>query len=211
MTPAEVAITALLVSIVAVVVTIAVSVITIYYTRRQTRATEASATATRDSVQVAGDSAVSARVSAKAAGDSAKAAKDLLEIEQDREYDRMRPKLSGRLVPEPGGPDPINAWLEVHLDASTPEPLRGMLLRLPSGNGFGRGPGAVGLANDFGFPGEPGQVPPIRPGWPARWRVYRSDDAHGTLMATAKCTRDDGAVWEDVEIPISQDLEENQA
>jgi hypothetical protein len=41
--------------------------------------------------------------------------------------------------------------------------------------------------------------------------VYRSDDAHGTLTATAKCTREDGTVWEDVEVPISQDLEENQA
>lgn len=188
---------ALLVSIVALVISAAA----VYYAWRQTRASEASATA-------AADSAASSRVSAQAAVDSAKAAKDSLGIERAREYDRTRPRLWGRLVPEPGGPAPVNAWLEVHLDARTPEPLRSMLLRLPSGNGFGRGPGAVGAANDFGFPGEPGQTPPIRPGWPARWRVYRAGNARGTLMATAKCTREDGTVWEDVEVPISQDLEE---
>lgn len=187
---------ALLVSIAALAVSIVFGVVGLLLTRRSARASE--------------DSAKSSKVSAKAAEDSARAAKGMLDIERDREYDRMRPKLWGRLVPEHGGPTPINAWLEVHLDASTPQPLRSMLLTLPSGNGFGRGPGAVGLANDFGFPGEPGQAPPIRPGWPARWRVYRGDNARGTLMATAKCTREDGKVWWDVEVPVSQDLEENQ-
>jgi hypothetical protein len=207
MTPAEVAITALVVSIVAVVVTIVVSVITIYYARRQ-------ATAARDSAKVAEDSAASSKVSATAAVDSAKAAKDLLKIEQDREYDRTRPVLSGRLVPEPDISGPTNAWLEVYLDASTPQPLRSMLLTVPTGAGFGRGgmsSSGTLMRSDLGFPGEPGQRAPLRPRWSARWRVYRSDDAHGTLTATAKCTREDGTVWEDVEVPISQDLEENQA
>jgi hypothetical protein len=195
------------------VVTIVVSVITIYYARRQTTAAEDSATAARDSAKVAEDSAASSKVSATAAVDSAKAAKDLLKIEQDREYDRTRPVLSGRLVPEPDISGPTNAWLEVYLDASTPQPLRSMLLTVPTGAGFGRGgmSGRTLMRSDLGFPGEPGQRAPLRPRWPARWRVYRSDDAHGTLTATAKCTREDGTVWEDVEVPISQDLEENQA
>jgi len=45
-------------------------------------------------------------------------------------------------------------------------------------------------------------------GWPARWRVHRADGAHGIATATAKCTREDGTVWLDVEVPISQDYED---
>jgi hypothetical protein len=229
---------ALVVSIAALVVTIVVSALTLYYLRRSTRAYEDSARAAgdsatsskasakaaedsatsarepvevaRESVSVAEDSAASAKVSAEAAEDSAKAAKVLVKIEQAREYDRTRPKLWGRLVPEPGGPAPVNAWLEAHLDASTPQPLQSLLLTVPTGAWFGRGSSALPslMSNDFGFPGEPGQEPPIRPGWPARWRVYRADNAHGTLTATAKCTREDGKIWWDVEVPISQDFDE---
>jgi hypothetical protein len=64
------------------------------------------------------------------------------------------------------------------------------------------------MRSDLGFPGEAGQVPPIRPGWPARWRVHRADGAHGIVTATAKCTGEDGTVWWDVEVPISQDYED---
>jgi hypothetical protein len=64
------------------------------------------------------------------------------------------------------------------------------------------------MSSDFGFPGEPGQVPPVRPGRPARWRVHRADSAHGAVTATAKCTSEDGTVWDDVEVPISQDYED---
>jgi hypothetical protein len=116
---------ALVVSIAALVVTIVVSAFTLYYLRRSTTATEASARAAEDSatsskasVKAAEDSATSARVSAQAAEDSAGSAKGLLKIERDREHDRTRPKLRGRLVPEPDISGPSNAWLEVHLDAS---------------------------------------------------------------------------------------------
>lgn len=194
---------ALVVSIASPVVTIVVSAVTLHYQRRNTRASEAS-------VKTAEASATSSRVSARAAEDSAKAAKDLLKIEQAREYDRTRPKLSGRLVPEPGISGPTNAWLEVHLDASTPQPLQNMLLTVPTGAWFGRGatpPWPTRMRNDLGFPGEPGQVPPIRPGRPARWRVHWADGAHGIVIATAKCTGEDGTIWWDVEVPISQDHE----
>ncbi len=186
------------------------SAVTLYYLRRSTRASEASAKAAEASAKASEDSATSSRVSARAAGDSAKAAKDLLKIEQVREYDRTRPKLSGRLVPEPGISGPTNAWLEVHLDASTPQPLQSMLLTVPTGAWFGRGgmSGPTLMRNDLGFPGEPGQVSPIRPGWPARWRVHCADGAHGIVTATAKCTREDGTVWWDVEVPISQAYED---
>lgn len=64
------------------------------------------------------------------------------------------------------------------------------------------------MRNDFGFPHEGWHRPPIRPGHPARWRVYRPEGARGTLTATAKCTSEDGTVWEDVEVVISQDFED---
>jgi len=38
--------------------------------------------------------------------------------------------------------------------------------------------------------------------------VHRADGAHGIATATAKCTREDGTVWLDVEVPISQDYED---
>ena len=189
---------ALLVSIAALLV----SGIALYYQRRGTRASETSARASEASATLS-------RVSAKAAADSAKSAKDLLDIEQAREYDRTRPKLSGRLVPDSATVGvSTNAWLEVHLDASTPQPLRKVLLTVPTGAWFGRGgisSGSTLMRSDLGFPGEPGQVASLRTGRPARWRVRRADDAHGIMVATATCTREDGAVWEDVEVPISQD------
>jgi hypothetical protein len=189
---------ALIVSIAALLV----SGIALYYQRRGTRASETSAMA-------AEASATSSGMSAKAAADSAKSAKDLLDIEQAREYDRTRPKLSGRLVLDSGAiSGPTNAWLEIHLDASTPQPLRKVLLTVPIGAWFGRGGVSSWptlMSSDLGFPGGPGQVAPLRAGRPARWRVRRADDAHGTVVATATCTREDGAVWEDVEVTISQD------
>lgn len=203
---------ALVVSIVALAVTIVVSAVTLYYLQRSTTASEDSAKATEASAKASEDSAASSRVSARAAGDSAKAAKDLLKIEQVREHDRTRPKLSGRLVPELGISGPTNAWLEIHLDASTPQLLRSMLLTVPTGAWFARGGMSSGptlMRSDLGFPGEPGQVSPIRPGRPARWRVHRADGAHGIVTATAKCTREDGMVWPDVEVPISQDYEDD--
>jgi len=109
---------ALVVSIAALMVTIVVSAVALYYLQRSTRASEDSARAAEASAKASEDSATSSRASARAAGDSAKAAKDLLKVEQAREYDRMRPRLSGRLVPEPDISGPTNAWLEVHLDAS---------------------------------------------------------------------------------------------
>jgi hypothetical protein len=202
---------AVVVSIAALAVTVVVSVITLYYQRRGTRASEASAKTSDASAKASADSATSSRVSALAAEESAKTARDLLRIEQAREYDRMRPKLSGRLVPEPGITGPTNAWLEVHLDASTPQPLQKVLLTVPAGAWFGRGgipPQPTFMSSDFGFPGEPGQAPPVRPGRPARWRVHRADSAHGAVTATAKCTSEYGTVWDDVEVPISQDYED---
>ena len=98
-----------MVSIAALVVSIVVSAVTIYYLRRSTSASEASAKAAEVSAKAAKDSATSSKVRARAAEDSAKAAKDLLKIEQAREYDRTRPKLSGRLVPEPGISGPTRA------------------------------------------------------------------------------------------------------
>jgi hypothetical protein len=224
---------ALVVSIAALVVTILVSAVTLYYLRRSTRANEDSARAAeasakaaedsatsarenvevaRESVRAAEDSAVSARVSARAAGDSANAARDLLKIEHDREYDRTRPILRGYLVPEPGISGPTNAWLEVHLDASTLQRLQTLLVTVPTGAWFARagGPGMepTPMRNDFGFPHEGWHRPPVRPGHPARWRVYRPEEARGTLTATAKCTGEDGTVWEDVEVVINQDFED---
>jgi hypothetical protein len=201
---------AVAVSIAAVVVTIMVAVVATKYARRTTVAAEASAKAAKESATAGTASARAAEASARAAEVSAKTYKDLLAIEQDRRYNEMRPKLRGRLVQAPGESDPINAWLEVHLDTSTPAPLRSMLLTVPAGAWFARGIGQfpVLMQNDFGFPEVGWQKPPIRPGRPARWRVHRSNDAHGTLTATARCTREDGLVWEDVEVPISQDSEE---
>lgn len=38
--------------------------------------------------------------------------------------------------------------------------------------------------------------------------MLRSDKAFGTVTATARWTSEDGVVWEDVEVPISQDYED---
>ncbi len=179
----------------------------LYYQRRSAQSAE-------DSAKTSRDSAASAQDSAKAAEDSARSAREILNIEKRREYDRTCPKLTGRLVPDSTSGGPTNAWLEVRLDASTPQPLLKMLLAVPTGAWFGRGgaPTSTSLmANDFGFPGEPGQVSPLRLGRPARWRVGRGDNAHGTVVATALCTREDGEVWEDVEVPITQDFENDEA
>ena len=165
---------ALLVSGAAVVVTIVVSIVTIWYTRKTTRAAvrnalaaEDSAASARVSAKASEDSAASAKVSAKASVDSAQAAKDLLGIERDREYDRVRPKLRGRLVPEPGNSGPTNAWLEVLLDGSTPWPLRTILLTVPAGVWFARGNigrGPTMSQNDFGFPESSGRTNLSAPG-----------------------------------------------
>jgi hypothetical protein len=199
---------ALVVSIAALVAT----AVTLYHLWRSTKASEAAAKAAESSAKASEVSAGSSIVSARAAEDSVTVAKGLLKIEQDREYARTRPKLSGLLVPEPSitGTN-TNAWLEVHLNASTPEPLRKLLLTVPTGAWFGRGGMSSPslMRSDLGFPGEPGQVAPIRPGRPARWRVNRADSAHGTVTATAICTSEDGTVWEDVEVPISQDYEDS--
>jgi hypothetical protein len=127
------------VSIAALAVTVVVSVITLYYQRRGTRASEASARTSEASAKASVDTATSSRVSAVAAEESAKTARDLLRLEQAREYDRMRAKLSGCLVPEPGITGTTNAWLEVHLDASTPQPLQKLLLTVPAGAWFAVG------------------------------------------------------------------------
>lgn len=201
---------ALVVSLVALVV----SAITLYYLWRSTKASETSAEAAQSSAKASEDSAMSSKASARAAEESVKVARDLLKIEQDREYDRTRPKLSGRLVADPGISGPTNAWLEVHLDASTSQPLQKLLLTVPTGACFGRGgipSWPTLMSSDFGFPGEPGQVSPIRPGRPARWRVRRADSARGIVTATARCTGEDGTVWEDVEVPVSQDFEDGDA
>ena len=143
---------ALMVSIAALAVSTVLGVISLRITRN-------SAASSKRSADAAEDSAAAARVSAKAA-------EDLLDIEREREYDRLRPKLRGCLAPAPGEPDPTNAWLEVHLDASTPQPLLKLLLTVPTGAWFARGRMLLPtrMRNDFGFPEASWQIPPIR-GW----------------------------------------------
>ena len=88
---------ALMVSIAALAVSTVLGVISLRIARN-------SAASSKRSADAAEDSAAAARVSAKAA-------EDLLDIEREREYDRLRPKLRGCLVPAPGEPDrPMPGW-----------------------------------------------------------------------------------------------------
>lgn len=185
-----------LLSITALVVSVALGLPSLYFAWRSTKASMASANASKDS--------------ATASEESAKAARESLSLEREREYDRLRPKLYGRLVPESGGPEPINAWLEVHLDPSTPLRLSSMRLTVPADAHFARGRGQmpVRMANDFGYPEEGRRREPIRVGHPARWRVYRGPDARGTVVGTAVVRLEDGTLYEDLAVEINQDFGE---
>jgi hypothetical protein len=194
---------ALVVSIVALVASIVFGVVSLYLASRSANAAEASAAATKVSAEASKVSAEATRASARAAEDSARSARASLEIARDQRYDQLRPRLRGQLVRADDSDGP-NAWLEVQLDGSTPAPLASMLLSVPKDAGFSPGPGgSLRMSFDLGFP-TPGQSL-IRPGHPARWRVYRSDSAHGSVTATATCHSEDGTPWENVEVPISLD------
>ena len=182
---------ALLVSIAALVVSITVGFVSLHFARRSTGAAE--------------DSAQASKVSAKAAEDSARASKATLEIERDRRYDELRSKLWGRFVPVDDDSDGRNARLEVHLDGSTPGALMSVLVTVPKDAGFSRARGGVLPASyDLGYP-EASRRSLIRVGHPAWWRLYRSDKAHGSITAVAKCCDEYGTLWEDVEVPVSLD------
>jgi hypothetical protein len=132
------------------------------------------------------------------------AARELVRIEQNREYDRMRPVLEGHIVPWPGRSDGRNHRLEIRV--KTPWPLALILLNVPGDAWFSASvhPPPVGMDFLIQFP-EPGKrSAPFRPGHPASCPVRVAASVRSTVTAFAKC-RNEYHVWEDVEITITLD------
>ncbi len=133
------------------------------------------------------------------------AARELARIENDREHDRMRPVLEGRIVPWPGRSDGRDHRLEIRV--KTHWPLALILLNVPGDAWFTSTVHVPPTGMDFliHFP-EPGRTSaPFRPGHPASCPVRVAASARGTVTAFAKCRNEHGRTWEDVEVTITLD------
>jgi hypothetical protein len=136
---------------------------------------------------------------------SGEAARELARIENDREHDRMRPVLEGRILPWPGLSDGRDHRLEIQV--KTHWPLALILLNVPGDAWFTSTVHMPPVGMDFliQFP-EPGRTSaPFRPGHPASCPVRVAASARGTVTAFAKCRNEYGRTWEDVEVPITLD------
>ncbi|MDQ2874511.1 MAG: hypothetical protein M3Y33_06775 [Actinomycetota bacterium] len=133
----------------------------------------------------------------------------LAQIEADREHDRRRPILEGRVLPWAGSGDARGHRLEVRVKSHWPLAL--ILLRVPGDAWFTSSihMPPVGMEFLIQFP-EAGRNPAIfRPGHPASCPVRVAPNARGTVTAYAKCRDEYHATWEDVEVHIT--LESNGA
>ena len=138
-------------------------------------------------------------------GRAADAARELAWIENDREHDRMRPVLEGRIVPWPGLSDGRDHRLEIRV--RTHWPLTLIVLNVPGNAWFTSSVHMppVGMASLIQFP-EPGRRSEVyRPSHPASCPVRIAPSARGTVTAFAKCRDEYGRTWEDVEVAITLD------
>jgi transcriptional regulator with XRE-family HTH domain len=133
------------------------------------------------------------------------AARELARIENDREHDRMRPVLEGRILPWPGRSDGRDHRLEIRV--KTHWPLALILLNVPGDAWFTSTVHMPPAGMDFliQFP-EPGRTSaPFRPGHPASCPVRVAASARGTVTAFATCRNEHGRTWENVEVTITLD------
>jgi len=136
---------------------------------------------------------------------SDEAARELARIENDREHDRMRPVLEGRVLPWPGRSDGRDHRLEIRV--KTHWPLALILLNVPGDAWFTSTIHMPPAGMDFliEFP-EPGRTSaPFRPGYPASCPVRVAASARSTVPAFAKCRNEHGRTWENVEVTITLD------
>ena len=134
--------------------------------------------------------------------DVGEAARELARIEREREYDRMRPVLEGRIFPWPGLSDGRDYRLEIWV--KTQWPLTEILLNVPGNAWFTSSAHLPPVRMDFliQFP-EPGRrSAPFRPSHPASCPVRVATGAHGKVTAFAKCRNEHGVIWEDIEVTI---------
>jgi hypothetical protein len=133
------------------------------------------------------------------------AARELARIESDREHDRMRPVLVGRVAPGPVYSDGRDHLLEIQV--KTQWPLTLILLNVPGEAWFTPTVHLPPLRMDFliQFP-EPGRMStPFHPGHPASCPVRVAASARGTVTAFAECRGEYGRIWEYVEVEITHD------
>jgi hypothetical protein len=143
--------------------------------------------------------------SAPGTGHEGEAAGELARIENDREHDRMRPVLEGRIVAGPSYSDGRDHRLEIRV--KTHWPLALILLNVPGDAWFTSSVHMppVGMSFLIQFP-EPGRTSaPFRPSHPASCPVRIAASARGTVTAFAECRNEYGRVWEDIEVTIRLD------
>jgi hypothetical protein len=136
-------------------------------------------------------------------GHTDEAARELARIESDREHDRMRPVLEGRIVPWPGRSDGRDHRLEIRV--KTHWPLAMILLNVPGDAWFTSSvhmpPAGMAFLIQFPEPGRRSEL--FRPGHPASCPVRVAADVSGDVTAFAKCRNEHGRTWEDVEVTIA--------
>jgi hypothetical protein len=135
---------------------------------------------------------------------SNKTAGELAWIEADREHDRMRPVLEGRVIPWPGLSDERDHRLEIRV--KTHWPLALILLNVPGDAWFSSSVHMPPIRMNFliQFPEAGRTSAPFRPGQPAFCPVRVAADARGTVTAFAKCRSErHDRTWEDVEVTIT--------
>ena len=129
---------------------------------------------------------------------------ELARIEADREQDRMRPVLEGRVIPWPGLNDGRDHRLEIRV--KTRWPLALILLNVPGDAWFSSSVHMPPIRMDFliQFP-EAGRTSALfRPGQPAFCPVRVAANPRGTVTAFAKCrSQGHDRIWEDVEVAIT--------
>lgn len=131
------------------------------------------------------------------------AAEKLALIEENREHDRMRPLLEGRILPWPGRSDGREHRLEIRVKSH--QPLALIVLRVP-GNAWFSSSAVKPPANmDFlvQFPEAGRTSGSFSPGHPASCPVRVAANAAGSVTAYAKCRDDFGRTWENIEVAIT--------
>lgn len=131
------------------------------------------------------------------------AARELARIEADREHDRMRPVLVGRVAPGPVYSDGRDHLLEIQV--KTQWPLALILLNVPGDAWFTPPVHTPPVRMDFliQFP-EPGRTSaPFYPRHPASCPVRVAASARGTVTAFAECRDEYGRIWEYIEVAIT--------
>jgi hypothetical protein len=197
------AIAALMVAILSVLATAA----SIIYARRSAGAAQASALAAQTSATAAlaqaaaaEDQALAAKAQVVAAEAQAQAAIRQLKIDQERLHRERTPVLDGAVTERHLSRGVTDHKLEIRL-RSGPS-LASITLRLNASSGISRATWGLGMGHDLHYPESAGSRVTISQEHPASWVVAVADDAPDTVMLTASCRDEAGAVWDGVDVPV---------